>query len=229
MNGAIAPLSGGGFAPVVDVSKDENGNFIKPQPSISPLLYLEKDSASPTDPSRAVWLQTSLYINTSTNSDNQIEDQQSSVDVALSGGVPNSGGLVGARRGGSSVDIPNLDCTGRSVQGARTAIGICIHTGDIATLAGPDGSHFLGTQNRNIVIGFDLTGTDNIGRDIPLDPSPSSVDSQSGSTYHVGVGDGTLPPQPQTYDGEFKGYAAGLYPNLWDSLASTPQVYLSAS
>ena len=208
MNGAIAPFSGGGSAPVVDVSKDENGNFIKPQPSISPLLYLEKDSASPTDPSRAVWLQTSLYINTSTNSDNQIEDQQSFVDVALGGVVPNSGGLVGARRGGSSVDIPNFDCTGSECGTHRDQIAF---TGDIARLAGPDGSHFLGTQNPNIVIGFNSTGTHNIGRDIPLDPSSSSVDSQSGSTYHVGVGVGTLPPQPQTYDGEFKGYAAGLY------------------
>ena len=167
MNGAIAPFSGGGSAPVVDVSKDANGNFIKPQPSISPLLYLEKDSASPTDPSRAVWLQTSLYINTSTNSDNQIEDQQSFVDVALGGVDPNSGGLVGARRGGSGVDITNFDCTGSECGTHRDQIAF---TGDIATLAGPDGSHFLGTQNPNIVIGFNSTGTHNIGRDIPLDP-----------------------------------------------------------
>ena len=86
-------------------------------------------------------------------------------------------------------------------------------TGDIATLAGPDGSHFLGKDNPNIVIGFNSTGTHNIGRDIPLDPNApgTSAQDQSGSTYHVGVGDGTLPAQPQTFDGEFKGYAAGLY------------------
>ena len=43
-------------------------------------------------------------------------------------------------------------------------------TGDIASLAGPDGSHFLGKDDPNIVIGLDSTGTQNIGRDIPLDP-----------------------------------------------------------
>ena len=81
-------------------------------------------------------------------------------------------------------------------------------TGDIASLAGPDGSHFLGKDNPNVVIGFDSTGTHNIGRDIPLDPS--SFEDQSGSTYHVGVGLGTLQPQPQTLDGTYKGYAAGI-------------------
>ena len=44
-------------------------------------------------------------------------------------------------------------------------------TGDIASLAGPDGAHFMGEGNPNIVIGFDSTGTHDIGRDIPLDPN----------------------------------------------------------
>ena len=89
-------------------------------------------------------------------------------------------------------------------------------TGDIASLAGPDGSHFMGNNNPNIVIGFDTTGTHNIGRDIPLDPNSSwggeqsPAEQQSGSTYHIGVGDGTLQGQAQTFDGEFKGYAAGM-------------------
>jgi hypothetical protein len=199
LNGAIAPFSGGGSAPVVN----PNG----PQPSISPLLYLEKDSASASDPSRAVWLQTSFYINT-TPDDPETEgnefDQQSFVNVALGG--TQDGGLVGARRGGASVDIQNFDC-GSECGTHRDQVAF---TGDIATLAGPDGSHFMGKDNPNIVIGFDSTGTHNIGRDIPLDPNSSSVESQSGSTYHVGVGVGTLPPQPQTYDGTFQGYAVGL-------------------
>jgi hypothetical protein len=54
--GAIGPFAGANSSPVV--------NPDGPQPSVSPLLYLEKDSASPTDPSHAVWLQTGLYINT---------------------------------------------------------------------------------------------------------------------------------------------------------------------
>ena len=54
LNGAIAPFSGGGSAPVVN----PNG----PQPSISPLLYKETDNSNAL--SRGVWLQTSFYINT---------------------------------------------------------------------------------------------------------------------------------------------------------------------
>jgi hypothetical protein len=42
----------------------------------------------------------------------------------------------------------------------------------------------MGKDSPNIVIGFDTTGTHNIGRDIPLDPSTSTVDQQSGSTPH---------------------------------------------
>jgi trimeric autotransporter adhesin len=202
MNGAIAPFSGEGSAPLVN----PNG----PQPSISPLLYKETDNSNAL--SRGVWLQTSFYINT-TPADPKSEtsfDQQSFVNVALGGVDPNSGGLVGARRGGSSADVVDFDCNSNDCGTHRDQIAF---TGDIATLAGPDGSHFLGKDNPNIVIGFDSTGTHNIGRDIPLDTNApgTSAQDQSGSTYHVGVGDGTLPPQQQTYDGEFKGYAAGIY------------------
>ena len=56
LNGAIAPFAGGNCSPAV--------NPDGPQPSISPLLYLERDSGSASDQSRAVWLQTNLYINT---------------------------------------------------------------------------------------------------------------------------------------------------------------------
>jgi hypothetical protein len=55
------------------------------------------------DPSRAVWLQTGFYINTTPQNGDQNFDQQSWVNVAL-GGVEN-GGLVGARRGGANMDI----------------------------------------------------------------------------------------------------------------------------
>jgi hypothetical protein len=131
------------------------------------------------------------------------------VNVALGGVDPSTGGLVGARRGGASVDLAEDVCNadGCSTETRRDAVAF---TGDIASLAGPDGSHFLGKDNPTIVIGLDTTGTHNIGRDIPLDPNSSSVEQQSGSTYHVGVGVGTLPPQPQTFNGEFKGYAAGM-------------------
>lgn len=219
LDGAIGPFAGAGSSPFVDTSKDENGNFIKPQPAISPLLYLEKDSASANDPSRAVWLQTTLYINTTPAGPETPFDQQSFVNVALGGIDPATGGLIGARRGGAHVDFYQEfygncgNCLsyydGYGYQGTLTRESFAF-TGDIATLAGPDGSHFMGSDNPNIVIGFDTTGTHNIGRDIPLDPDPSSVEDQSGSTHHIGVGVGTLPPQGQTLSGEYKGYAAGM-------------------
>ena len=151
LNGAIAPFSGGGSAPVVPV--DENGHIIGPPPSISPLLYKETDGNNPL--SRAVWLQTSLYINT-TPADPGSEtsfDQQSFVNVALGGVDPNTGGLAGARRGGSSADVLDFGCNSSDCGTHRDQIAF---TGDIATLAGPDGSHFLGKDNPNIVIGFDF-------------------------------------------------------------------------
>ena len=83
----------------------QDGHIIGPPPSISPLLYKETASNNPL--SRAVWLQTSLYIDT-TPADPESEtsfDQQSFVNVALGGVDPNSAGLVGARRGGSSADV----------------------------------------------------------------------------------------------------------------------------
>ena len=214
VKGVLAPFAGPDSFPVVDLSTDEDGNYIKPLPAISDLLYREKGV---NDQSRAVWLQTSLYINTTPgNSDNQGFDQQSFVNVALGGVDPTTGGLVGARRGGSSVDVTQFDITSQTdcalVVGSPTRETLAF-TGDIATLAGPDGSHFLGQDEPNIVIGFDSTGTHNIGRDIPLQTninSPSQVQNQSGSTYHIGLGNGAQQPQPQTLDGTLKGYAVGM-------------------
>jgi hypothetical protein len=40
----------------------------------------------------------------------------------------------------------------------------------------------------NFVIGFDTTGSHNVGQDIPLDPSSRTAEERSGSTYHVGKG-----------------------------------------
>ena len=119
--------------------------------SLSPLLLLTKDTENPT--SRDVWLQTSFAIT------GEGTEQQSFINVAL-GGLSEDGGLIGARRGGSSVDITEEICD----DGCRTVTNreALAFTGDIASLAGPDGSHVLGSDNPNIVIGFDSTGTHNI-------------------------------------------------------------------
>jgi len=132
------------------------------------------------------------------------------VNVALGGIDSSTGGLVGARRGGANVDITEESGCAPLCGPTTTHRDQIAFIGDIASLAGPDGSHFMGNNNPNIVIGFDTTGTHNIGRDIPLDPNSSSVEQQSGSTHHIGIGVGTLPPQDQTFNGEFKGYAAGM-------------------
>ena len=210
---AAAPFASPDSMPLVDTTIDEQtGQFVKPQPFVTPLLYKETDG---TPSSEAVWLQTSLYINT-TPRDDQTEtefSQESFVNVAL-GGVEN-GGLVGARRGGSHFADQGydggsgceVDCTG-DVNGTGGRSKAYTFTGDIASLDGPDGSHFLGSEQPNIVIGFDSTGeAHNIGRDQPYEPG----DSESvGSTYHVGAGLGTLEPQTQSFDGTFNGYATGM-------------------
>ncbi len=201
-NGAFGPFASGNSSPTVDPTK--------PLPSVSPLAMLQNDS-NPN--SRTVWLQTTFYIKTTYNTGTGdpslgIAQQDSFINVALGGTDPQTGGLVGARRGGSQVDISNVNCGGAcSPSTTREALAF---TGDIATLAGPDGSQFLGSGNPNMVIGFDSTGTHNIGRDIPLNPNSQSVDESSGSTYHVGYGIGSSPSTTQTLTGTYHGYASGM-------------------
>ncbi|MGV1014473.1 MAG: FecR family protein, partial [Methyloceanibacter sp.] len=150
----------------------------------SPLMLLEQDQGGAEDPSKAVWLQTSFIVGTG-------ESQgQSFVNIALGEWSVNSG-LTGARRGGSDVDDAYS------------------FSGDIASLAGPDEGHFLGSENPNLVVGFDSTGTHNIGRDTPLNENNADIQDQSGSTYHIGVGTGSLDDLQQT-GGTFTGYAAGF-------------------
>jgi hypothetical protein len=91
IQGAFAPFSGGGSSPVV--------NPEGPTPSISPLLYLEKDSASASDQSRAVWLQTSFYINTTPQEGDTNFDQQSFINVRSRRRRKRRAGRRAARRG----------------------------------------------------------------------------------------------------------------------------------
>ncbi len=177
-----------------DVFTSDAGNGF-----ISPLVALEKDGSGPNDPSHAVWLQTSFFVGRG--------DQQGSsfINVALGEWDPQTG-MTGFRRGGSIVLGPNEYSSTQTYS----------FSGDIASLAGPDAngnlSYFMGSDNPNIVIGADSTGTHNIFRDTPLDPTEgdSGVEQQSSATYHVGIGQGpTTSPIPQT-SGTFTGYAAGF-------------------
>lgn len=177
-------------APFASAGSTPYGGFANT--SVSPLALLEKDSNTE---SRSVWLQTSFYIGGDGSS------QESFVNVAL-GGTSEDGGLIGVRRGGSHVDVKRCVECGTE----REALAF---TGDIATLAGPDGGHFLGTEQPNIVIGADSTGSKNIFNDIPLDPNDVDSESNSGATYHIGAGLGSI--QPATQDGgTFQGYAVGM-------------------
>lgn len=197
--GGFAPFASPDSMPSVDTTVDEANNFIKPQPFVTPLLYKETDS---TPESEAVWLQTSLYINTTPRNDETETEfsQESFVNIAL-GGVED-GGLVGVRRGGSRL----ADRYTGNNSGERSKA--YTFTGDIASLEGPDGSHFLGKDQPNIVIGFDSTGdAHNIGRDQPYEPGDAE---NIGSTHHIGAGLGTLEPQTQSFDGTFNGYASGM-------------------
>jgi hypothetical protein len=160
---------------------------------VSPLLLL--DNGTTESGNGGVWLQTNFFL----GKDEDGFNGESFINIAL-GTWDAETGLFGARGGGSSVAGGNPQDYSFS--------------GDIASLAGPDGegalSHFMGTQNPNIVVGFDSTGTHNIGRDTPLNPPDgSTVESQSGSTYHVGIGN-TGEPAGEVTGGTLKGFAAGL-------------------
>jgi len=171
------------FGPFASSDSTPNGGT----GAISPLLLLEQDNGGQEDSSHAVWLQTSFLV----GDKDSPSFGESFVNIALGEWSPDSG-MTGARRGGSDLNTNNYS-----------------FSGDIASLAGPDGGHFLGSGDPNVVVGFDSTGTHNIGRDTPLNPDGTSVEQQSGSTYHVGVGTGTIEPRQQT-SGTFKGYAAGF-------------------
>jgi hypothetical protein len=104
------------------------------------------------------------------------------------------------------LDVPNNDnCEGNCAK--REALAF---TGDLATLSNGSGDHFLGTETPNIVVGFDTTGNHNVGRDIPLDPGSSSVEDQSGATFHVGIGRNGWQQPTQTLSGSYSGYATGM-------------------
>ena len=156
---AIGPFGLNGSSPSVDPNK--------PLPEISPLAYLESDG----DQNNAVWLQTSFYIKTTYNSGESGEDpalgiaqQDSYINVALGGVDPESGGLVGQRRGGSHIGVPIIssisNCDGECLvnEVPPRAQEAYAFSGNVATLGGPDGSHFLGDENPNFAIGFDSTG-----------------------------------------------------------------------
>ena len=170
---------------------------------ISPLVLLEKDAPRPVDSnavdtSRAVWLQTNLFVGSDP------DKPETFINVALGEWDPVTG-VTGVRRGGSMVSD---DQDGNPVPQTYS------FTGDIASLAGPDSkgalSHFMGSDNPNLVIGFDSTGTHNIGRDKPLNPPEgNTIENQSGATYHIGVGTGSVGDLQQTTD-TYQGYAAGF-------------------
>jgi hypothetical protein len=190
-SGAAGPFMSSNSSPVL--SEDS------PSGTVTPLMMLDKDPGAGTteepNTSRRVWLQSSFSMEDSG------PNQQSSVNVALGTWDPETG-LAGERRGGSHVSHPcGTDCTP-----SRESYAF---TGDIASLEGPEGSHFMGTDNPNIVVGLDSTSTRDIGRDAPLDPDSTPIENQVGATYHVGVGgDPTTPTQ--TLQGEKRGYAAGM-------------------
>jgi hypothetical protein len=199
---AFAPFASNDSSPSVDPNK--------PLPEVSTLSYLEKDGGA-EDQSHAVWLQTSFYIKTTYNSGDAGEDpalglaqQDSFINVALGGVDPETGGLIGARRGGSQLDVL-VNCDGDCTK--REALAF---TGDLATVANGSGDHFLGTENPNFVIGFDTTGSHNVGQDSPLDPGSRPVEEQSGSTYHVGIGRNGWQQPTQTLSGSYSGYATGM-------------------
>ena len=152
---AFGPFASDDSSPIAHsepglVSTDQGRGFV------SPLLLL--DTGTTADQGQGgVWLQANLFLGSDDNGESF--NGESFINIAL-GQWNETDGLTGARRGGSSV-------AGENPQDYS-------FSGDIARLAGPDSEgalpHIMGTENPNIVIGFDSTGTHNVGRDNPLNP-----------------------------------------------------------
>ena len=164
---------------------------------ISPLVLLEKNGGS-EDLSHAVWLQTNFFVGSGNNKGSSF------INIAL-GEWSAEGGITGFRRGGSIVLGPN-----------EAPPQTYSFSGDIASLAGPNSqgmlSSFMGSANPNIVIGADSTGTHNIFRDTPLNPTEdnNTLQNQLGATYHVGVGSGPIEPIVGQDSATLHGFAAGF-------------------
>ena len=157
-------------------------------------MLLEKDGG-PEDRSHAVWLQTNFFVGSGDNKGSSF------INIALGEWDPQTG-ITGARRGASIVLGSGEGSTPRPIASAATS----------RASAGPDGSHFLGSDNPNIVIGADSTGDGhNIFRDTPLNPTEdnASPENQSGATYHVGIGEARDDVPTQT-SGTLNGFAAGF-------------------
>ncbi|MEM8574146.1 MAG: FecR domain-containing protein [Pseudomonadota bacterium] len=112
--------------------------------AVSP-LYLKEQGAEGV-PESNVWLQTSFAVGTGDS------EGQSFINVAL-GNWSSEEGLQGSRRGGSDLDRNNYS-----------------FSGDIASLSGPDGGHFLGNDDAlpNAVLALGGPGTEELGRDEAL-------------------------------------------------------------
>ncbi|WP_158007426.1 FecR family protein [Methyloceanibacter stevinii] len=153
---------------------------------VTPLLAKEQNTGAPDDQSRPVWLQSTFALGTGESS------RQSFVNIALGEWSP-EGGIQGSRRGGSDLDGEDYS-----------------FTGDIASLEGPDGGHFLGADDAlpNAVLTLGGPGTENAGRDTPLNGDTSPIE-QSGATYHVAAGTEAIEGS-ETSSGTFTGFAAGF-------------------
>ncbi|WP_141701052.1 hypothetical protein [Methyloceanibacter methanicus] len=159
----------------------------------SPLFAKEQNTGDAEDGSRPVWLQASFALGTGESSG------QSFVNVAL-GEWSSDNGLTGSRRGSSDTASDNYS-----------------FSGDVRSVAGPDGGHFLGASNGqpNAVLGLGTSGTTNPGRDNPLN-GDTSYQNQIGSTHHIAVGTQTF-DDVGTTSGTFHGYAAGFSQQAGDA------------
>ena len=180
---------------------------------VSTLKVLEKDGSVAN--SRGVWLQTSFYIgdNGQQESADLYNGSQESLVVVALGGAGDSTGLTGERRGGAALNAISLPNSGPNTSSHEfynpllTTQEHIAFTGDISTIPGADGAHFLGTGTPNIVVGTDTTNGNDAFRDTPLTNNPD--DGFLSATYHVGTG-GTPQAAPEQTSGTFLGYAAGI-------------------
>lgn len=205
------------------------------QASVSPLYLLENsgNSVNPNGinnpnfngddhrpeharraPEPSVWVQTSYLVL------GNGENQQSILVLAL-GTQNENGSLTGVRRG--TAHLPGtFEYEDEEGDEHEIDLSETINlSGNIATLAGPDGrTHLFGKTTPAFVIGADSTGSHTVFKDEPLHQAEFAElfelrkSDFLGATYHIGEQIASIDLDTTTLahnPGEFHGYAAGIY------------------
>jgi FecR-like protein len=180
----------------------------------------------PRNPEPTVWVQTSYLV---LNGEGDDPTKQQTILVLALGTQNDDGSLTGVRRGMASLpgtlqyeEYKNQGNENAAENGGNVEPTLVTRevtetinlTGNISTLANPDGAHLMGNTIPHMIIGADSTGSHTIFKDEPLHREAFDFSDSDllGATYHVGEQVKTVDASALAHNpGDFYGYAAGLY------------------